>query len=608
MINRVVKVFVCLFFATSIIAQPVRKYSVQNAHSHNDYYQKHPFDDAYNAGFGSIEVDVFPNKERLYVAHQESEIDSSKTLEILYLIPLHRKVLANGGYPYSDTTKHLQLLVEAKGNPEKTIDILLDLLKKYPALTNAKNLSWVITGNQPDEKYWDNYPTFITFDGNFQKKYSKKSLQRVRLFSADLSSFTKWNGKSNIDQQSMAKLNQLIKHVHEQGKKVRFWNAPDFVNAWYQLMNLNVDYINTDRITSFAQFLHDIPRQSFQCEKTYSTYSPQYKNDGENLPIKNVILFIGDGCGLSQLYAGYTANKGQLNIFNMLSTGHSKTTAYDSYITDSAPGSTAFSSGHKTCNRFVGVDHIGVPLKLLPEYLAEKGIETGIITTGDVTDATPADFYAHNISRDNAADIFKDLAKSSIKLLMGRGNKAYNSDVAKLLSDSGFYIFDDIHKIDKHYAKCLVMEKQAGLSVLEGRGDWMTRAFSASIEILRKNDNGFFLMVEGAQIDYGGHAMNLPYVVTEVQDMDKVVGEAMKFADEDGQTLVIVLADHETGGLTLLDGDLNTGYVAGHFSTNDHTAVPVPVFAYGPQSKRFIGVYENTEVFEKLLQVFKCKK
>lgn len=112
-------------------------------------------------------------------------------------------------------------------------------------------------------------------------------------------------------------------------------------------------------------------------------------------------------------------------------------------------------------------------------------------------------------------------------------------------------------------------------------------------------------MLEGAQVDYGGHYNKLPYIVSEVMDFDKVIGKAMQFADSNGETLVIVTADHETGGLTLLDGDYKKGYVGGQFSTTDHTATPVPVFAYGPRSQLFNGVYENTEIFFKILKALK---
>ena len=156
--------------------------------------------------------------------------------------------------------------------------------------------------------------------------------------------------------------------------------------------------------------------------------------------------------------------------------------------------------------------------------------------------------------------------------------------------------------------KWVVIEKKAGLSMLKGRGDWLQKSFTKTVDILSKNNEGFFLMTEGAQVDYGGHANNLPYVATEVMDFDKVVGKALQFADDDGQTLVIVTADHETGGLTLLGGDYSRGFVFGQFATNDHTAIPVPVFAYGPGSQSFRGVYENTELFSKILKAFAIEK
>ena len=115
-------------------------------------------------------------------------------------------------------------------------------------------------------------------------------------------------------------------------------------------------------------------------------------------------------------------------------------------------------------------------------------------------------------------------------------------------------------------------------------------------------------MAEGAQIDYGGHANNLPYVITELHDFDKTVAEALKFADADGQTLVIITADHETGGLSLLDASTAKGMVLGSFSTNDHTSINVPVFAYGPHAQDFIGTYQNTEIYHKILKLLTQKQ
>jgi alkaline phosphatase len=138
--------------------------------------------------------------------------------------------------------------------------------------------------------------------------------------------------------------------------------------------------------------------------------------------------------------------------------------------------------------------------------------------------------------------------------------------------------------------------------MLKGRGNWLPQAFDKAAALLQQQGNGYLLVVEGAQVDYGGHANHIGYIAEEVKDLDQVIGKAMQLADADKETLVIITADHETGGLSLLDGDITKGYVSGHFSTNDHTAIPVPVYAYGPQAQLFTGVYENTAIFDKILQ------
>jgi alkaline phosphatase len=143
---------------------------------------------------------------------------------------------------------------------------------------------------------------------------------------------------------------------------------------------------------------------------------------------------------------------------------------------------------------------------------------------------------------------------------------------------------------------------------MEGRGNYLPLAFNKVTGVFKNNPQGFFMMVEGSQIDHGGHNNNLKQIITENADFDRVVGDALRFADEDGETLVIVTADHETGGLTLLDGSIANGYVWGDFSTNDHTGTPVPVFAYGPHSGDFKGVYPNTDIFNKLLALIQAKQ
>lgn len=611
---------ICLFFGAGVFAQPY-PYTAHNVHSHNDYEQKTPFWMAYNEGFGSVEADIFLQDNELLVGHNLKELRPGRTLEALYLDPIRDCIAKNHGYVFRDSTQPLQLLIDVKRDSIRTLSKLVEILQKYPSLIRNPTLKFVITGSRPEESLFITYPDYIQFDGELYRNYSKEALTKIVLFSDDFKHYSHWNGKGNIPQQEWATLQAAVEKSHKLNKPVRFWDAPDFINAWYQFMHLQVDYINTDRIAPLSAFLHTLPHTSYTSPvNSYKAYQPTYMSDGVDKPVKNVILLIGDGMGLAHLYAGYTANRGGLNIFNMRQIGLSKTSSYDSYITDSAPGSTAFSSGEKTNSRYVGVDHTGAPLTLLPAMLEKKKIRTGLVTCGDIADATPADFYAHQDERDNARAILEDLKNASIDILMGSGDESLdNVDILKESDRTAFgenllkelqpkYTIvssvDSVPSLPAAGKKYIVVEQQAGLSMLKGRGDWLQKAFTKTTTVLSHNKAGFFLMTEGAQVDYGGHANNLPYVATEVMDFDQVVGKALEFADKNGKTLIIVTADHETGGLTLLDGNYEKGYVNGQFSSNDHTAIPVPVFAYGPRSQLFKGVYENTAIFSKILQAY----
>lgn len=591
------------------------KYSVANAHSHNDYENKFPFNTAYDAQFGSMEADIFLWNDSLIIGHTEHDIPYKRTLENLYLAPLQKKVAENNGVPYKDTSLQLQLLIDIKTGAKATLTKLIDVLNRYPLLISSKKITFVITGNRPDESEFITYPDFILFDAEVKKNYSLAALTKIALFSDDLKNYTHWNGKGILPAGDQLAIGAAIGKAHQLNKKIRFWNAPDFTNAWYQLIHAGVDFINTDHITELSEFFNTLALNSYTAAATYSCYQPTYKYDGINKKVKNIILLIGDGCGWPQLYAGYTANHANLNIFKIKNIGLSKTSSYDNYITDSAPGATSIASGVKTNNRSVGVDHTGRAIPLIPVYLEKRKIKTGLVTCGDITDATPADFYAHQKERDSSIAVIRDLKNSPVTILMGSGNESLTN--VQLLNDDGrqylntavlkelepqFTVVNAVDSVTSdEKKKWVVIQKQAGLSMLNGRGEWLSKAFSKTLQLLSQNEPGFFIMTEGAQVDYGGHANSLPYVVTEVADFDRVVGEALKFADANGETLVIVTADHETGGLTLLDGDYTKGYVSGKFSTNDHTALPVPVFAYGPMSASFTGVYENTALFFKIM-------
>lgn len=589
-------------------AQNYLNYNVSNAHSHNDYEQEIPFWQAYYANFGSIEADVFLVKGKLWVAHTEKELSADRTLESLYLDNISKQIKLNKGNIYPDAHKKLQLMIDVKQDYKTTLDALISTLKNYPDITGNSGVRIVITGGRPQPSDFKNYPTYLYFDGDLDKKYSSDELKRVGLFSADLQGLVKWNGKGIPRDEETERVRKAVEIAHAQQKPVRFYGAPDFPNAWVNFIDLGVDYINTDHIPDLKKFLNTIPKNFYKNTKEYSVYSPTYETDGISKKVKNVILLIPDGTSLPQYYAAFTANKGKLNVFNMKATGLSKTNSSNAYITDSAPGSTAFATGVKTKNTFVGVDEVGKALAQIPDIIADQGMTSGLISTGDVTDATPADFYAHSDNRNSSEPILKDFISSKTKILIGGPTNGLTPENLQKIKEAKIDRYQDLKSVKKINNRTLVIDPLASQRITNGRGNWLADAFDLTLNDLKENKKGFFMMVEASQTDGGGHSNNIEQLVTELLDFDHVVGKAMKFADENKETLVIVVGDHETGGLTLLDGSLKDGWVFGNFSTNDHTSIPSSVFAYGPNSKEFTGLFENTEIFKKILEAYRIKK
>ena len=261
-----------------------------------------------------------------------------------------------------------------------------------------------------------------------------------------------------------------------------------------------------------------------------------------------------------------------------------------------------------TLNSFVGVDGTGKALAQIPDIISAKGMVSGLISTGDVTDATPADFYAHSDNRNSSEPILKDFASSKTKILIGGPTSGLTKETEQKLKEAKVDLFQDLKSVGKINNRTLIIDPLASQRITNGRGNWLAEAFDLTLNDLKNNKKGFFMMVEASQTDGGGHSNNIEQLVTELLDFDHVVGKAMKFADENKETLVIVVGDHETGGLTLLDGSLKDGWVFGNFSTNDHTSIPSSVFAYGPNSKEFTGLFENTEIFNKILAAYGIEK
>lgn len=358
--------------------------------------------------------------------------------------------------------------------------------------------------------------------------------------------------------------------------------------------------------TAAAQF--NSPAQTYVFDKPYKVEKiapPKGKK------VKNVILMIGDGMSLAHMYTAWTANRGQLWLENAQYTGLSKTWCTNRLVCDSGSGGTALATGQKTCYHAVGTDPQGNPLTTLCDLAKAKGKSAGIAVTCRLWDATPCDFSCHNLDRDKEQELIGDYPTSGLDYAFGGGAKYFTNrvdgrDIFKELEANGYHVsrtWDDLAAWKS--GKVFAVPYDVDTPLPDERGDLLARASLKGIELLNQNRNGFFMMVEGSQLDDYGHFNQLDLLMKETLDFDQTIGKMMKWAAQDGETLVVVTADHETGGLTLVDGNKDEGKVTCCFSTKSHSGVMVPVYAFGPGSEQFSGIMENTDIFKKIKALMK---
>ncbi|WP_163718275.1 alkaline phosphatase [Mangrovibacterium lignilyticum] len=329
---------------------------------------------------------------------------------------------------------------------------------------------------------------------------------------------------------------------------------------------------------------------------------------------KNIIFMIGDGMGTAQFYAGLTANHGNLFLNNFKHVGFSRTQSANNYITDSAAGGTALSSGYRTYNGAIGVDTDTVAHSTMLEIAEEKGLATGLISTSAITHATPASFIAHQPSRNMYEEIAGDFLNTDIDVFIGGGYKHFTErkdgrDLTADLKMKGYVVLQDMKEIEKVKSGKLVgLTAEEHNPVASERNNMLVRSTETALNILQQNKKGYFIMIEGSQIDWGGHQNNTNYVVEEMLDFDQAIGKALEFAAKDGETLIVITADHETGGMALTGGNMKTGMVQGSFIYGHHTGVMVPVFAFGPGADQFTGIMKNEDIGKKLISFITNKK
>ena len=607
-------------------------------HSHNDYNRLAPFWEAYSQHCRSIEADVFLHKGQLLVGHEVKDLKKDNSFAVLYVEPIVRTFRSNGGCMWPDSKDRLQLMVELKSPTEPALSEVIKLLKQYPDVFCAKKgVRVTITGNVPAPEDFGRYPSWIWFDGNLQTEYTPAQLKRVALISEDFREYArKWNGKGNFVQADYKPLRAAIDQAHALGKPVRFWNAPEGTTAYFTYIRLGLEYVNTDKPAVASAFYSDWDNKNFfmgrhkvetgvtgtkkldaatrsfsgfrneqiQLTRRIPVYTPSYESDGSDRPIRNVVFLIGDGMGVNQVMAGAYANGRELSLLKMKSVGFQFYNPEDDFLGDSASGGSILATGEPSWTRHISANYDGSQeISPLTDYFKALGKATGVVSLGDIADATPAVFYAHSAERDSTEKITRYMLTSDVDLICGSGRSYFEKpreDGVNMIAGvkaNGYTYITDALALEKTGGKVICLDDRMGDYATEKTLSFLADITRGSIGKLSKaSPEGFFLMVEGAKIDYAGHSDCFPASVIEQLGFDLAIAEALKFADENGETLVVVTADHETGGLTILDGDVETGHVLAIYNSDDHTPTVVPVFAYGPGSRAFAGTYLNTEI------------
>ncbi len=331
---------------------------------------------------------------------------------------------------------------------------------------------------------------------------------------------------------------------------------------------------------------------------------------GQDSKPPNIIMMIGDGMGLSAISSGMYSNNNYTSLERSEYIGLLKTHSLDDLVTDSAASGTAMSSGVKTYNRTVGLDGNLSSVKSILEICRDRGYTTAIVATSTIVHATPASYYSKVKSRYQYDEIASQLSKSNINFFVGGGEKYFNDrvDGRNLINEMDDYFFanslESFKNINSNKIGYLTYYDEP-VGKHEGREPSLEDIAQITIQKLKSFDNPFFLLVEGSQIDWGGHDNDSEHLISEMLEFDKTIETVFNFADKDKNTLVVITADHETGGAAIVDGNLEESSVKIKYISGDHTATMVPIFSLGPYSSLFKGVYDNTEIFDKLEAIIK---
>lgn len=354
-----------------------------------------------------------------------------------------------------------------------------------------------------------------------------------------------------------------------------------------------------------------------------SFYSRAFTSEPYEQPkakrVKNVIFCIGDGMGFGQVALTRIKTvglQGRLYMERLPVCGAAWTHCANAIVTDSAAAGTALACGIKTNEKMIGQDPEGNAYKSLMTVAQEQGMKTGVVVTCTISHATPASYYAHVPSRGDEATICEQLVTARLNVALGGGlhyfipqsregsKRKDELDLLTLAQQSGIRVITDPGQLwSAHESPLLGLFQMSSLTTEypEPSLDEMTcKALSLLDE--QNQDQGFFLMVEGSQIDWACHSNDETSMIRQTLLFDQAVKSVIDYTLQHPQTLVIVTADHETGGLTLGQAG-NRFEPKVQWASTKHSALPVPIFAIGPGSKQFEGMIDNTEIPKKIAKL-----
>ena len=360
-------------------------------------------------------------------------------------------------------------------------------------------------------------------------------------------------------------------------------------------------------ITAAALLLLSCKQESEPKLQYYATPNPYEITCVEMPPVtnevRNVIVMIGDGMGLEQVSCAWVLNHGKLNLDNFPYVGLSRTYCTNELITDSGAGGTALAAGVKTGYSHVGTAADSTDVFSILVKAQQLGKKTGVSVTCHFADATPCDYCCHNEFRYNQEDLIADYVDCGVDYLTGGGldwftvNRTDGRDITREMAAAGYTVALTEEELMAAELPVIGLLAPDNLPVAMERGDLFRHNVARGLDLLscEGGENGFVMMIEGSCIDDWLHENQLDKAMEELLDFDRTIGDVLQWAAADGHTLVVVTADHNTGAITLQDGNLEEGQIGVHFGSSSHNGIAVPVYAWGPGADQFTGIRENAD-------------